>query len=263
MKLYPPGMTVKVRIDFIDLNGDPVEPTSIVASVIDENGEELDRFSPPFSPGDTDVEVSVPGILNGIQGVSGMRVVVLEMTTTDGDIPVSASYMLRAGARLEVLKNTFQTYEMATLLSADMVNLTGWELSDPDRRKSALIEAFRRLTRLNYRINSAPAMDALVTIPDRDRRILPSYWPYMTVDQWTALPQHFRSALCLAQITEASEMLTGDTVTRKRQQGLLSESIGESSMMFQSGKPLDLGVNAVSLKYIQTYIDQRIKIVRT
>lgn len=262
MKIYPPGVAVTVRVPFIDLNGDPVEPTEIVARVYDENGEELDAFVPPFALGDTEAEIVVPAILNGISGMSGARTIEIDMTTEAGIFTASSTYLVRKRVRLQTLKNSFATYERSLLAAADMVNMSGWDLSDDDARKVALIEAFQRLKRLSYRIEAAPDMDALAAIPDESRRILPAYWDYMTIAQWDDLPERFRTALINAQVAEANELLNGDTVNRKRQQGILSESIGESSMMFRTGKPLERGVTAASFRYVAAFLDNRIQITR-
>lgn len=260
MKSYPVGLAFVVTIPFLDLNGDPVSPTGLFARVVNEDGTVLDTFTPAVVEGDTDVELDIPATCNAAPGA---RSVELDMTVEGGVITTTVNYLVVAPVVLQLFENSFQTSLQALALSSEMVNLVGWDGAGAADRSKALAEAFFRLTTIGYRAQRAEDLDTQNYIPDTDLVIKPRSWPYMTIERWKALPARFRKALCKAQILEANEILRGDPVEGKRRQGILSESIGESSMMFRSGKPLDLGISPAALQALSGFIEYRIATTRS
>lgn len=261
MITIPVGNAAKVILPFVDHEGNPIEPASLLLTVTDENGNQLaGPLAPAFDPGDTELEYTVAQAINLS---SGIRVVDLKITTATGYVnTVSETVVLQARKRLIVPQNSFQTYEMALVTAANMPPLSGWASSDDTLRRNALEEAFLRLIRLGYRVRKPEDLDVQNVIED-ETKVTPRSWPVMTIDRWNRLPEHFRNALRKAQVFEADEVLRGDIVGDKRRLGVLSESIGESSMMFRTGKPLDLGISTGALRYLTGYVDMRITITRT
>jgi hypothetical protein len=265
MQTFAAGTTVRVTIPLVDLNGDPVTPTAIEAAVNDQDGTPIvPPYVVAFTPGDTDVEITVPADKNQITGPAGARTVFLEVTTADGVFELFETYLLRGAVRLTVPTNSFQTYEQALVEASLMPPLTGWNAASAIDRKNALEEAYRRLSRIGYRVWRPEDVDAQnYYVPDELDRIEPRLWPIMSLDRFLKAPAHFRKALCRAQLQEANEILSGDVVSQKRRQGLLSESIGESSMMFRSGRPIDLGITTETRAHLTGFIDLRYTVTRS
>jgi len=270
MKSFPVGLAVSVTLRFEDFNGDPVTPTGLSYHVEDENGSVV-RAAETISvdPTATEVAVVIPAAINFLPAgtVSGARTVILSITTTEGVHEVSEIYTLRRPQRLSVLENSFITYAKAVVVADDMPRLDSWNLASAPERQQALIEAFTRLTRLGYHVKYPEGVEGMSYLNDRilfDRtRISPQMWSEMTTEWFGGLPKPFLEALAKAQVAEANELLSGDVVGAKRRLGLMSESIGESSMMFRPGKPLDLGVSRAALDYLTGYVDLRMTATRS
>jgi hypothetical protein len=88
-------------------------------------------------------------------------------------------------------------------------------------------------------------------------------WREMTEEYFESFPLHFITALRRAQIAEANEVLSLGDPSDKRKVGIMSETIGESSMMFRVGKPLELGLSHAALSILKGYVRTRISTTRT
>lgn len=263
MKIYPPNVRVRVTVPFIDLNGDPITPTAVSVIIRDSVGEQIGAsFEATFAEGDTDAELAIEPSYNAEPGV---RLVDVTLTTADGTYPARVAYAVRGEELLTVPATSFQTTEEAELLASTLPNLSNWSGASPDLRRAALAQAFRNLVRLAYRIRPVGDWDddIMFDFLDGDIIVQPRFWPVMTLADWKKLPDRFRLAICRAQIMEANELLNTSGVADRRRSGLLSETIGESSMMFRSGKPLDLGIAAAALKEMTGYLDIRMTTTRS
>lgn len=270
MRTYPAGVKVQLTIPFRDLNGDPVAPSTVRVRVLDAAGVEMTPYqSLTFDAGDVEMDVEVPASVNAL--ASGMardiRVVELEMVTGDGTYHARQRYALAASQGLVILKNSFQTYEQALLEIMEMPRLDGWIAAQEADHVAAMCEGFFRLTRIGYRIAHFTASDMPPAGADfwTDELIPPRYWPHMTEQRFFSdrYTERFRQALRRAQIAEANQILQGDPVKRRRQSGVMSESVGESSMFFRPGKPLMLGVSEEALQYLTGYLDMKLTTTRS
>jgi hypothetical protein len=161
------------------------------------------------------------------------------------------------------LVNSFQTYPEAIQLSREIPGLVAWGAKTDIERSAALVEAYERLIRLGYRI-PRPEVDTMDRIDSGLALDLsPRHWEIMTIGDFDGLPARFTRALRKAQIAEAEDILGGDVIAGRRKAGLLSESVGESSMMFRTGKPLNLGISGAALAYLTGYINIRMTTVRS
>lgn len=266
MKIYPHGTAVTEAVRFVDLNGDPVVPTAATVRVLDQAGAEIVPATPvSFAPGDMEAEIVVPGDLNVLtSGIAqALRVIELTMETAVGPVVALARYAIRRPQRLIVLSNSFQTFDEALLESMDMPRMDGWSMAEEGDKIAALIEAHDRLTRIGYRVPQPYAGDVTRRLDLREIEIIPPRrWQVMGVEEFLEMPAHFRRALRRAQIVEADVVLNGDVIAGRRRAGLMSESVGESSMMFRPGKPLNLGVSEQALAYLASYVDIRMGLTR-
>jgi hypothetical protein len=84
----------------------------------------------------------------------------------------------------------------------------------------------------------------------------------MSVESFDLLPAGFLRAIKRAQLIEANVILGGDVVGRKRQDGILSETIGESSASFSDKPFLNLPISRQAYEELRRYIVIRIGVAR-
>ena len=266
MHKYPAGTAVTVALPLVDLNGDTITPTGLSARVLDQDGVQLVApYAPSNTDGDAEIEITVPASANQVASGLAGRTVELTITTANGTYNQSNSYLIEAMIAFTVPNNSFQSYVQALITAEMLPNLMEWGMANDEDRQRAMLEAYARLTRIGYRIrsNQELAQDRIADVLDGEERVAPGWWPQMTVSEWNALSSRFRKAMCRAQIIEANEVLRGVRPDDKRRMGILSESIGESSMMFRVGKPLDLGISQAALRELTGFLDLRATVGRT
>jgi hypothetical protein len=139
-------------------------------------------------------------------------------------------YIIETGDVLSEGVNSFQTYASSILTSLDIANLPQWGEATKGQRISALIEARRDLARLCYRY----VFDGTQTIDTST--VLVSDLTVLTPAQWIDLPADFKAALCRAQVIQANHLLGDNDVASKRSDGIISETIGESSTTYERGR---------------------------
>ena len=117
---------------------------------------------------------------------------------------------------------------------------------------SAMTEAHFRLGQFAYRMEDDRGLDIVV----ENIRSL-------TINDLLLLPSAFLIALRKAQISEADIVMGGGSVHRKREDGLMSDTVGESKIMFRPGKPVVLPVDRRTLSYLSGYIYHGLSLTRT
>lgn len=286
MKIYPENYNVTVKVLFTDFNGQSVTPTEVRAALYDEEDREVVDFgSLPFDAEDGSKDIVIPAAFNvlGDGQTEGARILRVELVTENGTIRRSHSYILQGEFRLVIMTNTFMSLEAAEILARDMPDLMGWAGADEETKQASLINAFNKLTRIPMKFVNDPQK-----MQERNERwgygnwghTMPPYhhpyhwtkditgqvgpvetiipaaaWPHVTADEFHDFPAHFRKALRSAQLVEASETLDSEkeTVKRKHQQGVISETIGESSVMLRGGQ-ITTGVSRRALEYLTGHI---------
>lgn len=258
--VFAPGSEVTLVFSFVDLNGAAVEPSELNLVVTDEDDEQVHATSVTLPGGDaTSVTVTIPASANALaSGSVGARRATLEMTVGTGVVPVTAEYVLRAATQLVVPTNSFQTYMRAVARASTLPGLVNWGLSSEADRIAALILAYNRLTRFVYRVwrpQEDDEQNRLVS--EWDNVITTRMWPVMSGVEFAAYGEHFLEAIRNAQIVEAEQILSGDIARDKRDSGILSETVGESSMMFQPGKARPRVISSEARRYIASFIASR------
>lgn len=269
MDVFAADQDIALTIPFTDLSGEDITPLAMTRAVLDEKENVLSPATTVVLPGPvgTQIIITIPAALNALgAGVSqGLRTIEVVLTTSVGPVIQRVSYIIRSLTILTILENSFQTWGEAQLYATEIPNLLSWPVYDDFTRQTALMQAYRKLTRYSYFVRWPKDIDDQRYLqPMYDRRIAPHHWPVMTSEQWlTWYPEEFRAALRRAQIIEADIIVGGDKVNDKRRAGVLSETIGESSMMFRVGKPLDLGICDATLRELTGYLDFRLVTTRT
>ena len=142
--------------------------------------------------------------------------------------------------------NSFMNYYEAVLLAE--------EIGD--------IAFFKAASREDQIVNLISAYDVLKTLVYADR-----YGDHYDIGGYddtklNSLEPAFLRALQIAMIIEANDMLDANSLFRKRLDGLMSETIGESSMMFRPGNIQNFPVTRRSLNYLRNYIVIRARLGR-
>jgi hypothetical protein len=263
MLFYPEDYTVEVIVPFTDKNGAPITLTAFRAALYDGDGELLiDYGNLPFTQLDGQKTVTVLAALNQLATENTLRearVLRVEMDTAAGTVRKSLSYVIEAEQTVKVMVNSFQGYESAEIQALDFVNLTAWLASDETRRRAALVEAYRRLIQIPMKY--LPVDINQNTLSGIETTISRSDWIEMTLVEFNELPDHFRRALRTAQVLEANEILSGDSISRKHRAGIITETIGESSVTLNKASA-DYGLSRPALAVLVGYLDNRITIAR-
>lgn len=257
MNIYPENYQVEFDVLFTDLNGQPVTPTEITAILYDDEDQVIaDYGAISFSPGDTHKVVVVPPAHNVLEDgqLQAARILRIAMVTAAGTIRRSSSWIIEGEFRLALMVNSFVTIEAAEIMARDMPNLSGWSTASEDKRYASLIEAFNRLTRIPMRFEVPHANDPTGTLYCPEETIIPaSQWAGITEEQFLAFPADFRKAVRTAQLVEANEMIEGETMAQKHRQGIISETVGESSIMLRGGR-VEQNVSSTTLRTLAGFI---------
>lgn len=263
MKFYPEDYVVEVIVKFTDLNGAAVTPTAVSAVLTDgEDAEVVDFGALPFDAAEGEKLIAIPKEFNRLAAgeIRAARVLRVKIETAQGTIPRSFSYAIESEQRLVQMVNTFQTLEAAEFAALDTPNISGWNAASEPQKLAALTEAYRRLTLIPMRFDTyrpgsqfdpwstlAPRDIAYETIIERD------VWGEITVEMFADFPTPFKKALRRAQFIEANEILQGDAVSKKHRAGIVTETIGESSVTLRAGA-VDFGISTETLKALVGYV---------
>lgn len=265
MNVYLAGSASTVTLALKDLNGTALVPTGLTYRIVDGDGDELVAATPlTVVPGDTEVSVSVSAITNTLAAGSAVEARTLHLTvvTASGTVALEDSWLIRASSLLNVPNTSFQTWAQVQAELLQMPTQLNFSGAARDQQEGALLEAYLRLSRFSYEVIEGYDSFEQITWPGEGKAysIDPTDWIDMTMDDFLVYPPSFRQALRRAQIAEADDVLSAASPNDRRRLGLMSESIGESSMMFRTSKPVDLGASQNALRYLSRYI-RRTKII--
>lgn len=252
-----------------EVNGSRVAVQSVGLTLLDEIGVVIAPFgviavATPANNAAT-VTVEIPASYNDLAADKkrGARVVQVRFTTASGVYETETIYLVEKAAQIERLKNSFVSSAEALMLTRELVNLDGWTNATDDERNAALVMAHANLCKLTYRYSGTESQSRITWgesaetgytyVTDIDE---------ITEDEWNSTPESFRLALQRAQIVEADNFLRGDPVGDKRRAGIVSETIGESSMFFKNVPDVRLAVCREALDYLAGYIVRTVSVAR-
>jgi hypothetical protein len=252
MNSYVSGQQVTVTFQLVDADGVAITPTDADYQVIDQAGTVIEPMTNiALSGGETELQVTVSGADNTLVGTTrALRQVELYLTTASGQFSLTQAYVVETTDPLVVRINSFQTLTAAEFQATSMADLRGWSAATRSAKVAAMIEAWRTICQLNFRysfVDDQSHIEPSFSISDLDD---------VTAEVWATLDPDFVEALQLAQVAEADELLGGgkSEVVRAREDGILSITVGESSQMFQSGKPIQSKVSSRAIKYLSKYL---------
>lgn len=263
MNFHLEGQIVEIVIPFKDLDGNAIVPTDITAALYNGEDRLLMSFgSIYFDPAEVEAKIVLFSSLNLLEGdeLQEVRRLEVQMTHADGIARRSHSYVIEAEQSLQIMRNSFMTYDTALMMSSGFVNLTAFVGDTDERRKAGLVEAYRRITSLAMIYNVLDQMGK----SEGEHRIAAGTWHYLTAEDFQKMPSHFKRSLRSAQLAEADEILQGNVVARKHAQGIASETIGESSVTLRAGFAGSGGnsLSSAALAHLSGYLDSTVHIGR-
>lgn len=262
MNFYPEDYIVEVVVPFTNLNGEPVTPIAMRAKLLNGDDVVLNDFGDiSIQSGSGQRVITIAAIFNAIEdgNIREARILKVELDTASGTIFKRHSYAIEAEQTLEVMTNTFQSFESAEIAAINYVNLTGWNTASETRRRAALVESYGRIVSIPMKYS--PRDDTGAAILSCEQRIAREDWVEMTRDDFTLLPTHFKRALRAAQLLEANELLAGDSIGQRHRAGIVTETIGESSMTLRAGR-IDYGLSQPAMSALAGYISFNIGVAR-
>lgn len=260
MHAYLAGNTVALTIPLLDEQGAVVEATAVDYEVIDHLGTVLvarGALSGFTAPAD-EVIVTVSGANNALLSgeVRGGRTVRLYCTAAGGTVYLTSSYVIEAAEVLVEGDNSFQSLSRAELTAFGLANLPGWVSATRAQKVSAMLEAHRTICQLRYRYvfdNWQDRVEKTFGVADMS---------LLSPAEFVALPEEFRDALRLAQVVQAEDVLNGNPNATLREEGIMSQTVGESSQMFRPGKPVTLPICREAYKYLAKYVVTSVRVGR-
>lgn len=259
MKTYLAGQSVTATIPLLDEDGLPVLASAVTYNVLNHVGVSIASGTlSPWTGTETEAQVMIAAEDNALSGdnVREIRIVELTLTTADGTKVIAHDYMVEKIDPLVVPSTSFQTYNEALALAYSVPSIDAWNSATKQARIAALIQARHNIARFRYEYDffdemsySEPAF-YIDSIND------------MTYGDFMILPEAFLAALRRAQLIEANWLLTNDSVARMREEGLMSKTVGESSIMLRPGKPIRRFACEDAYREISKYISTKIGVAR-
>ena len=246
MNSFLAGNAMALLVPLVDASGNKISVTSIEYRIVDENDVELVAKAPlaDFVADSDDAAIAVPVEVNTLAAgqLRAARVIELYCLVGGATLLLRHLYAIESASTLVIGDNSFQTYAQAELLALDMPDLIGWVNATEASRIAALIESSKRICQLRF-----------ANINDFSQGTL-NGMDTLSVENYLALPKHFRTCLCHAQVAEANALLGGDSTDAKRREGLIMDRVGESTQQYLPVKPLELPVCKRALRYLSGYV---------
>ena len=264
MLTFAPNSDVTLTFDMFTADGDVIDPVSATYRVFDDEGAEVvSSTAVAVSGGEEEISVTIAAVNNAIGGAAnGARTVLLSVITAAGAYELSQTYVLETHGFLSVPSESVLTLPQSLMLARQLAQsvLDIWDDAEDHERQAALREAWIRIDRFPF-----TPWRSYETIPDSASDTLKTgayRVSELSSADWALLPEHFKSALKRAQLVEAAVLLDGDPTWDRRQDGLISKTVGESSEMFTSHKASVTTISPKSYREIKGYVRRKVSLAR-
>ncbi|EDH1234064.1 hypothetical protein GCY28_03670 [Salmonella enterica subsp. enterica] len=205
-----------------------------------------------------------------------LRHVIVKATASGLTHEERKMYVLLNNFELLIPGQSFATVADAQMQAIDMLNGDTLLADGEGVMRKRLIEATRRVKTLPFSIRKILRID--FDRYERPQNMLNVYdipwgadgvyrhdlvdWERMTQEKFDELPDYFKEALMLAVVNEACEIANGNDVAAAREDGILSESIGETTNMYRTGKAANVRVARSTWRLLTSYINNRMIVRR-
>ena len=251
---------------------------TLTYSVFDNAGNTLLSEQPATLDSDYSVQVAIPAEANQIGDADrALRRVKLKATTGTTTVEFENVYVLLNNFELAVFEQSFATLDDAAMYAIDMVkgdvilNMSRVQL------RRLLIEATVRLKQMPFSIRRIFGVD--YDDYDRPMNMLNVHnvywgqegqyrmdlidWSKMTPELYAGLPDDFKKTLLVATVNEVAEIASTTDSQSARDEGIVSESIGETTIAYRQGKAANLTVNRTTWRLLVKYLNNRTVVRRS
>ncbi|MDC9582346.1 hypothetical protein PSI15_12360 [Xenorhabdus sp. PR6a] len=269
------GNTVSLTFMFDDLD---VE--SATYSLFDISGKAVVENVPiAIESGDLSVSFSVSGEHNELAGDKSkdIRRVIVKSVTQSGRVSEYEQYYAIIGSLdLSVPGESFVSLMEAKLAAMDMYVSDSFLMLNDHTQRQALMEATKRLKNMRFDIKKIYKISE--NEYERPQNVLtantlPFYlsgefknntidFAELSEEEFRSLPDYFLKDLAEACMIEAVAVVENGGTSDARDDGLLSESIGETTNMYRSGRSATRSLSRKTWRIIARYIDNTIRIRR-
>ncbi|ECC9197174.1 hypothetical protein EWF37_22820 [Salmonella enterica subsp. enterica] len=229
----------------------------------------------------TEGQMSIPVVVSAdhnqlAEKERDLRHVIVKATASGLTHEERKMYVLLNNFELLIPGQSFATVADAQMQAIDMLNGDTLLADGEGLMRKRLIEATRRVKTLPFSIRKILRID--FDRYERPQNMLNVYdipwgvdgvyrhdlvdWERMTQDKFDELPDYFKEALMLAVVNEACEIANGNDVAAAREDGILSESIGETTNMYRTGKAANVRVARSTWRLLTSYINNRMIVRR-
>jgi len=254
VNIYEPNQDIVVTLPFVDSSGNTVTPTALDYKVVDESGTDVVGLTniPVFTAGDGQIDLTISAASNALSvgTIRAFRKVELRVTVGADAYWIRESYIIESAAPLEVLSNSFQTYDESLLYARDVAMMEGWDAANESHRVAAMVQAYDYMHAFSYQMNYSDETYETKSIDDLD------------ATDWTNLVEKQKSDFRRAQLIQANYLLGGNPIEKDIEDGLQSSTIGEVSQFYRPRPSLSLPLCRDALKFVGRYIDWAPKITR-
>ena len=227
-----------------EYNGTTLTLTGFEYEVLDAAGTVVlpRQADPNFNTGNSSSVLAIPDSANTTTAKRDVRLLNCYLINTTGTYVVAQVYMLKGNQLvLTPLVDSFQTFTQAVLTRASMAEPQDFYDTLTDELKAvSLEESFIRLAKLQFKVGDTIIEDI----------------KSLDLATFNALNSDFLTAIRKAQIAEANSIVENSPIMDKIRSGIISETIGESSMFFkQSGAPMTkTGLSHDAEDYINPWV---------
>ncbi len=226
-------------------------------------------------------QMSIPVVVSAehnqlVEKQRDLRYVIVKATAAGLTHEERKMYVLLNSFELAIPAQSFATVADAQMQAIDMLNGDTLLADGEGLMRKRLIEATRRVKTLPFSIRKILRID--FDRYDRPQNMLNVYdlpwgadgayrhdlvdWEKMTQERFEEFPDYFKEALMLAVVNEACEIASGNDVAAAREDGILSESIGETTNMYRTGKAANVHVARSTWRLLVSYINNRMIVRR-
>ncbi|UNH29298.1 hypothetical protein MNY64_17780 (plasmid) [Moellerella wisconsensis] len=263
----------------ITVTFDALDVVSATYSVYDGEGNELAKdVKINIKSGDLSASFSVSESLNTLNDSDkDMRIVTVKTKTATGMVAeFDHYYAVMASLNLIVPKQSFIPLMKAKLAAMDMYDADDFLLLSDHTQRQALIEATSKIKAMSFSLKRIYKISD--TEYDRPQNVLttntlPFYlagdfrrniidFTELTDEQFASLPEYFLNDLAQACMIEAVSIIKTNGAADAREEGLLSESIGETTNMYRTGRSATQALSRKTWRLLGRYIDGTIRMSR-
>lgn len=259
---------------------DALDVSSASYSLFDISSNPVLVDQPLFiSEGDLSASFTISGEYNslGDEITKDMRRVVVKYKSSDGRVSeIEQFYAVVKAMELTIPHDSFVTLMEAKLAALDIYGADSFMLLSDHVQRQVLIEATKRIKTMRF------SLKCIYKITDEEgykpqnvltANTLPFYlagehsseyidFTELTSEQYKSLPAYFIKDVAESCMNEAISIVTTNGAADAREEGLLSESIGETTNMYRSGRSATKTLSRKTWRLLSRYTDNQIRVGR-